>query len=67
MPTINVRVSEGMKAEIEGLVADSGLWKDQSYFIREALDIQIKKYWQGERFCQRPQLEDEPKAKGKKP
>lgn len=57
MPTLNVRVSEGMKAEIESLVDEVGLWKDQSYFVREAVDIQIKKYWKGDRFCLRPQLE----------
>jgi Arc/MetJ-type ribon-helix-helix transcriptional regulator len=57
MPTITVRVSEGMKAEIETLVADTGLWRSESIFIREALDTLIKRYWHGERFCQRPQLE----------
>lgn len=56
MPTIVVRVSEGMKAEVESLIESVGLWKDQSYFIREAIDTHIQKHWIGERYCQRPQL-----------
>lgn len=54
MPTIIVRVSEGMKAEIEALGDPKyiGIWPDQSHFVREALDEHIKRYWQGERFCQ---------------
>ena len=66
MPTVIARVSEGMKAEIETLVAEAGVWTDQARFIREALDIHIQKYWHGERFCQRPQLEKQPKSKGEK-
>ena len=56
MPTMTIRVSEGMKAEMETLIEDSGVWPNQSYFIREAIDAYIKRYWQGERFCQDPQL-----------
>ena len=56
-PTITVRVSEGMKAEVETLVEDTGLWPTESNFIREALDTLIRRYWKGDRFCQRPQLE----------
>ena len=57
MPTISVRVSEGMKAEIEQLVEETGAWPTESVFIREALDTHIKRYWHGERYCQRPQME----------
>ena len=62
MPIITVRVSEGMKAEIEALVEESGLWRTQSFFVREALDTLIKRYWKGERYCLRPQLEGVLKA-----
>ena len=67
MATITVRVSEGMKAEIESLAKYGDVWwANQSEFIREALDTHITKYWQGERFCQRPQLKDESVDKGEK-
>jgi hypothetical protein len=49
---LNIRVSEGMKAEIETLVEDTGLWADRTQFVIEALDVQIRKYWQGDRYCQ---------------
>ena len=47
---ITVRVSDGMKAEIENLVGEIGLWHNESQFIKEALNEHIKKYWQGDRF-----------------
>jgi len=49
-----------MKAEIEALgdPKHTGLWPDQSHFIREALDEHIKRYWHGDRFCQQVQLND---------
>ena len=53
MPTLNIRISEGMKAEIESLAADTGLWESQTEFAIEALDVHIGKYWQGERYYQR--------------
>ena len=47
---ITVRMSDGMKAEIEHLVGDIGLWHNQSQFIIDALNEYIKKFWKGERF-----------------
>ena len=47
---LSVRISDGMKAEIETIIHEIGLWEDQSDFIKEALNEQIKKYWNGERF-----------------
>ena len=47
---LSVRISDGMKAEIETIVHETGLWSDQSDFIKEALNEHIKKYWNGERF-----------------
>jgi len=47
---LTVRISAGMKAEIEQLVGEIGLWQNQSQFITEALNEHIKKYWNGERF-----------------
>ena len=47
---ITVRLSDGMKAEIEHIVGEVGLWHNQSEFVKEALDEQIKKFWQGDRF-----------------
>jgi Arc/MetJ-type ribon-helix-helix transcriptional regulator len=47
---LSTRISDGMKAEIEIIVREVGLWKDQSHFIKEALNEHIKKYWNGERF-----------------
>jgi Arc/MetJ-type ribon-helix-helix transcriptional regulator len=58
MPTISVRVSEGMKAEVEQLTQETGAWVSESNFIREAIDEHIKRYWFGERYCQRPQLKN---------
>lgn len=52
-PFIAVRVSEAMKAEIEALVDETGLWKNQSDFIKEALDEYIQKHWVGERYVKR--------------
>jgi len=57
MPQVVVRVSEGMKAEVEQLVHETGIWENQSSFVREAIDTHIRRHWQGERYCQRPQLE----------
>lgn len=47
---ITVRLSDGMKAEMEYIVGEVGLWHNQSHFVKEALNEHIKKYWQGERF-----------------
>ena len=47
---LSVRISDGMKAEIETIVSEVGLWRNQSDFVKEALNEQIKKYWKGERF-----------------
>lgn len=47
---LTVRISDGMKAEIEKIIGDIGLWQNQSHFIKDALDEYIKKYWQGERL-----------------
>ena len=47
---LTVRVSDGMKAEIEHLVGDIGLWHNQSQFITDALNEYIKRFWKGERF-----------------
>ena len=47
---LSVRISDGMKAEIETIVSEIGLWNDQSHFIKEALNEKIKKYWNGDRF-----------------
>jgi len=68
MPTITVRVSEGMKAEVEALGDPkyTGWWPDQAHFIREALNEHIKKFWKGERFCTNPQLEKQSQSKGEK-
>ncbi|MBW2021237.1 MAG: hypothetical protein JRI65_14805 [Deltaproteobacteria bacterium] len=53
MPQIQARVSEGMKAEVEHIVGEVGLWENESYFIREALNEYIKKHWKwGDRYCQ---------------
>lgn len=49
-PFVAVRISEAMKAEIETIVAETGLWKTQSDFIKEALDEFIQKNWSGERY-----------------
>lgn len=48
--SITIRISDGMKAEIETLVKEIGLWHDMSSFTKEALNEHIKKYWQGDRF-----------------
>ena len=48
--SITVRISDGMKAEIETIVGDIGLWHNQSHFVKDALDEYIKKYWEGDRF-----------------
>jgi Arc/MetJ-type ribon-helix-helix transcriptional regulator len=54
MPTITVRISEGMKTEIEDLVKGGNWgWASESHFTREALNQYIKRYWKGPRFCQR--------------
>lgn len=45
-----LRISDGMKAEIEYIVGEIGLWQNQSDFVKEAINEHIKKYWQGERF-----------------
>jgi Arc/MetJ-type ribon-helix-helix transcriptional regulator len=47
---LSIKIPEGMVAEIETLVHDLGLWENRSEFIREAIDQQIKKYWNGGRF-----------------
>ena len=47
---LTVRISDGMKAEIEHIVGEIGLWHNQSQFITDALNEHIKKFWQGERF-----------------
>jgi Arc/MetJ-type ribon-helix-helix transcriptional regulator len=47
---ITIRISDGMKAEIERLVDEIGIWHNQSHFVKDALDEYIKKHWQGERF-----------------
>lgn len=47
---ITVRLIESKITEIETLVHDTGLWKNKSDFIREAIEIQIKKYWSGDRL-----------------
>ena len=52
---LSIRLSDGMKAEIETIVKELGLWENQSHFVREALDQYIKKYWKGERFDHRKQ------------
>jgi len=52
-PMIIARVSEGLKAEVETLVQDTGMWGTQTEFIVEALDEHIKKYWRGDRFAKR--------------
>lgn len=48
--TLTVRLSDGMKAEIETLVNEIGLWETQTDFVTEAINEHIKKYWRGERF-----------------
>lgn len=50
MATLTVRIPEGVKAEIETLLYEIGLWNNQSDFVREAIESQIKKYWNGERL-----------------
>ena len=50
LSVLSVKLPESMKAEIETLVHDLGLWKNTSDFIRESIDKQIVKYWKGERF-----------------
>ena len=52
-PMVVARVSEGLKTEIETLVSETGLWENQSAFIKEALDIHIGQHWQGERYVTR--------------
>ena len=47
---ITVRISDGMKAELEHIVGEIGLWHNQSDFVKEALNEHIKKFWQGERL-----------------
>ena len=47
---ITVRISDGMKAEIERIIGEVGLWYNQSDFIKEALDEHIKKFWHGDRL-----------------
>ncbi len=48
---ISVRLSDGMKAEIERIIQEVGLWHNQSDFIKEALDEHIKKFWnEGDRL-----------------
>ena len=51
-PTINTRISEGMKAEIEYLIGDVGLWSNQTEFVKDALNTYIKKHWKGRRYAQ---------------
>ena len=53
-PMITARVSEGLKAEVETLVHDTGLWTSRTDFIVEALDEYIKRYWRGDRYAKRP-------------
>jgi len=47
---LTIRLSDGMKAEIETLVNEIGLWETQTEFIKEAINEHIKKYWKGGRF-----------------
>lgn len=47
---LTIRISDGMKAEIETIVSDVGLWETQTDFVKEAINDHIKKYWKGERF-----------------
>lgn len=47
---ITVRLPESNITEIETLVHDTGLWKNKSEFLREAIETQIKKYWSGDRL-----------------
>ena len=43
--------AHGLAAEeVETLVYELGLWDNRSEFIREAIETQIKHYWEGERF-----------------
>jgi Arc/MetJ-type ribon-helix-helix transcriptional regulator len=51
-PILTARISEGLKAEIETLVGDTGLWASRTDFVREALDEKIRKYWNGDRYAQ---------------
>ena len=50
LSVVTVKIPEAMKAEVETLIQELGLWGSQSEFIREAIDQQIGKYWKGERF-----------------
>lgn len=54
LTTLNIRVSEGMKTEVETLVNDIGLWENRSDFVRDAINDKIQKHWQGERMVKNP-------------
>lgn len=46
----SVKMRDSLKAEIETVVEEVGLWHSRSEFVREAIDEHIKKYWKGPRF-----------------
>ena len=48
--SITLRLPESKITEIETLVHDTGLWKNKSEFLREAIETHIKKYWIGDRL-----------------
>ncbi len=54
MPMVTVRISEGMKAEIETLTEEMGIYNYESEFLRDAINEHIKKFWRGERFAHQP-------------
>ena len=52
LSTLSIKIQEAAKAEIETLFYELGLWESRSHFVREAIELHIRKYWidQGPRF-----------------
>ena len=50
MAHVNLRIPDGMMAEIETLMFEKGMWQNTTEFFNDAVNEYISKYWDGARF-----------------